>query len=321
MPDWQPSASIAAMQQRAELLSRIRKFFARRSVLEVETPLMSHHAVSDPHIDSIATRYQPAGGQTQSLYLQTSPEYAMKRLLAAGSGPIYQICKAFRNGEFGRRHNPEFTMLEWYRPGFTDMDLMDEVEALLAPLLGFFRVERFTYVDVFQQHLGIDPTELTATELKQITCQHVDIQLDDDDPATWMDLLFSHIIEPRLAHFPAVFIYEYPAAQAALARVRPGRQGKPVAARFELFVQGVELANGYHELTDPAEQKRRFQADQQYRAQRDLPQRPLDINLVQALEAGLPDCAGVALGLDRLLMLLMEADELSEVLSFDFNRA
>ncbi|MDF2181742.1 EF-P lysine aminoacylase EpmA [Neptuniibacter sp. CAU 1671] len=321
MSSWQPSASVEMLQQRAAILARIRAFFAQRQVLEVETPVMSHCAVSDPHIDSISVNYQVAGDSAQTLYLQTSPEYAMKRLLAAGSGSIYQMGKAFRNGECGRRHNPEFTMLEWYRVGFTDTELMDEVEALVVPILGIERIERQSYVEIFQQYLNVDPTVMSADALKKLAAEYIDIDLDDPDPVTWLDLLFSHVIEPQLKTRDAVFVTDYPAAQAALARLKAGKHGQTVAARFELFVRGMELANGYHELTDAEEQALRFEADQAYRAVHGLPQRPLDMRVVDALENGLPDCSGVALGVDRLVLLALGAETLPEVLSFDFNRA
>jgi len=322
MTPWQPSASVETLQQRAAILGRIRTFFSQRQVLEVETPLMSHCAVSDPHIDSISVNYQAAGDSAQALlYLQTSPEYAMKRLLAAGSGCVYQLGKAFRNGESGRRHNPEFTMLEWYRIGFTDTDLMDEIEALVSPILGIEGIERQTYLDIFQQYLKVDPTVLSVAELKKLTAEYIEIELDDSDPVTWRDLLFSHVIEPQLQARNAVFVTDYPADQAALARLKTDASGRQVAARFELFVRGMELANGYHELTDAQEQARRFEADQAYRAAHGLPQRPLDMRVVGALQTGLPDCAGVALGVDRLVMLALGAEALSQVLAFDVSRA
>ena len=320
---WQPSASIEHLQKRAETVRFIRDFFYAREVLEVETPLMSSCAVSDPFIDSIEVEYTsfPADSDSEQFYLQTSPEYAMKRLLAAGSGPIYQLAKAFRNGELGRRHNPEFTMLEWYRPGFDDSALMDEIEALISPLLSLSGIERITYTELFQRHLGIDIEQMSAADLALETKNHVDIQLQDDDRDTWLNLLMSHVIEPQLTSVPALFVTEYPASQAALARVRLNDQQVPVAARFELFVRGVELANGYHELTDAAEQKKRLEADQAKRKEMALPERPLDYRLVDALSAGLPDCAGVALGVDRLLMLMLESESIADVISFDLPRA
>lgn len=320
--EWQPTADMEYLRGRADLLAQIRAFFAARGVLEVETPVMSHCAVSDPFIDSIEAHYAPyPGAQSEILYLQTSPEYAMKRLLAAGSGAIYQMGKVFRNGECGQRHNPEFTMLEWYRPGFDDLQLMDEVEALVAPLLGLERIERLTYGEVFQRYLGLDPYQATLQQLVDTTRRHVDVVMEDEARDSWLNLLMSHVIEPKLAAERAVFVYEYPGSQAALARVRDDAEGRSVAARFELFVDGMELANGYHELTDAAEQAARLAQDQQVRGTLGLPQRPLEQRLVAALSAGLPDCAGVALGVDRLVMLALNARHIDQVVSFPFSRA
>ncbi|WP_415885862.1 EF-P lysine aminoacylase EpmA [Neptuniibacter sp. QD37_6] len=322
MNDWQPSASIDNLRKRGELFGYIRDFFKQRGVLEVDTPVMSNCAVSDPFIDSIEVDYRETlGAEGRQLYLQTSPEYAMKRLLAAGSGPIYQMSKVFRNGEYGRRHNPEFTMLEWYRPGFDDTDLIDEIEALIKPVLQLDQVERITYSDLFFRYLGFRPEEVVLEDLIKETRKHIDIELDDSDPDTWLNLLMSHVIEPQLEQVDAIIVMDYPQSQAALARVRKNSAGITVAARFELFVRGVELANGYYELTDSVEQKRRLDADQKQRATLDLPQRPLDTRLVDALEVGMPDCAGVALGVDRLLMLALRESSLANVIPFDLPRA
>ncbi|WP_415899238.1 elongation factor P--(R)-beta-lysine ligase [Neptuniibacter sp. QD48_11] len=322
MNDWQPSASIDNLRKRGELFGYIRDFFKQRGVLEVDTPVMSNCAVSDPFIDSIEVEYRETlGAEGRQLYLQTSPEYAMKRLLSAGSGPIYQMSKVFRNGEYGRRHNPEFTMLEWYRPGFDDADLIDEIEALIKPVLQLDQVERITYSDLFFRYLGFRPEEVVLEDLIKETRKHIDIELDDSDPDTWLNLLMSHVIEPQLEQVDAIFVMDYPQSQAALARVRRNAAGITVAARFELFVRGVELANGYYELTDSVEQKRRLEADQKQRAALDLPQRPLDSRLVDALEVGMPDCAGVALGVDRLLMLALRESSLANVIPFDLPRA
>ncbi|WP_292953653.1 MULTISPECIES: elongation factor P--(R)-beta-lysine ligase [unclassified Neptuniibacter] len=322
MSDWRPTATIENLQKRAELLAYIRQFFLQKGVMEVDTPVMSHCAVSDPFIDSIEVSYHPAVGlDSSTLYLQTSPEYAMKRILAAGSGAIYQMSKVFRNGESGSRHNPEFTMLEWYQPGYDDQDLMSEVEVLVGTVLGLGEIERITYSDLFQRYLGFRPEEVSARDLKSEALKHIDINLDDDNPDTWLNLLISNVIEPQLKSVPAIFVTEYPESQAALAKVKGGSAGIKVAARFELFIKGIELANGYHELTDFREQDRRLTADQLQRAELGLPQRPLDKRLVDALESGMPDCAGVALGVDRLLMLLLDSTTISEVIPFDHARA
>lgn len=248
----------------------------------------------------------------------------MKRLLAAGSGDIYQLARVFRDGEAGGRHNPEFTLLEWYRVGWDHHRLMDEVAALIGELLpGFARqpAERFSYRELFVQHLDLDPFRASVAEL--IACAEsrgigLPTGLSDDAPDPWLDLLLTHCIEPRLPSDRPVFVHDYPPAQAALARIRP--DDPPVAERFELYLGGIELANGFHELADPAEQRRRFERDNRLRAERGLPEIPLDEQLLAALEH-LPDCAGVALGIDRLLMLAAGKHRLDEVLAFPFERA
>ncbi|SER16810.1 lysyl-tRNA synthetase, class 2 [Amphritea atlantica] len=319
---WRATAPLNNLRKRAQIFAQIREFFATRDVLEVETPLMTSAAVSDPYIDTIECRYHPLPGQQeQSRYLQSSPEYAMKRLLASGSGAIYQICKAFRNGECGRRHNPEFTMLEWYRPGFDHHQLMDEVEALVAPLIGIDRFQRISYSALFRQYLQLDLQTATVQELAAITRQHIDIKMEDDNRDNWLNLLMSHVIEPQLDSQGAVFVYDYPASQAALARIAEDETGQPVACRFELFVAGVELANGYYELTDGGEQARRFQLDIAQRQSEGLPIRPTDSLLVDALESGMPECAGVAMGLDRLVMLALGTEQISDVIALPFDRA
>lgn len=313
--NWHPTASLGALRARADLYRQIRAFFAERQVLEVDVPVMAAAAVTDPHIDSIAARCGAA-----DYYLQSSPEFAMKRLLAAGSGAIYSLGKAFRNGEAGRRHNPEFTMLEWYRPGWDDHRLMDEVEALICQRLAINSVERLSYREVFQRCLDIDPHRATLVELKALARHHVELDWDDDCRDTWLDILITHVVEPRLGS-GLVFIHDYPASQAALARVCPDETGRPVARRFEAFVGGVELANGYWELTDGEEQARRFASDVKRRQQMALPVYPADQRLVAALNHGMPASAGVALGVDRLLMLQLGVSDIAEVLAFPIDRA
>ncbi|MBV1788786.1 EF-P lysine aminoacylase GenX [Marinobacterium sp. D7] len=318
--DWRPGATMENLRARARMLAQVRDFFARHEVMEVDTQLMSHCAVSDPFIDSIEVSYGAVPGQpTHRLYLQTSPEYAMKRLLAAGSGAIYQLGKVFRNGESGSRHNPEFTMLEWYRPGFSAEQLMDEVEALVGQVVPAFSARRVSYRALFQSELGIDPHVADVAQLQALCRQHVDAPFEDQSRDTWLNLLMSHVIEPRLLE--PVFVHSFPASQAALAQVVQDETGTPVATRFELFVRGIELANGYLELIDAQEQRRRLQQDQQQRAELVLPQRPLEMRLVAALEAGLPVCAGVALGFDRLVMLALGAQRIDQVIPFAFERA
>lgn len=324
--DWRPGASLDTLRLRARMLERLRDFFARRGVLEVETPLLSVAGSTDPALASFSTPYQgpglPAG---QPLYLHTSPEFPMKRLLAAGSGPIYQVARVFRDGEAGTRHNPEFSLLEWYRTGWELESLMDEVEALVTALRGdappLPATRRYAYRELFQAFLAIDPMMATVEELRAC-CHQAGIQAPDSMPGDevdpWLDLLLSHAIEPRLGP-GLVFLYDYPASQAALARVRPGEP--PLAERFELYWDGLELANGFHELGDATEQRARFVADNHKRAAQGWPCMPLDERLLAALEQGLPDCSGVALGLDRLLMRLAGLERIDQVLAFAIERA
>ncbi|MFO7640695.1 MAG: EF-P lysine aminoacylase EpmA [Candidatus Competibacteraceae bacterium] len=326
-PAWRPSADLAILRLRAELLKRIRAFFAVRGVLEVETPVLSAAAVTQPHLASFATPYSGPGSRYgQTLYLHTSPEFPMKRLLAAGSGCIYQIARVFRDGEAGRRHNPEFTLLEWYRVGFDADRLMDEVAELVTKLLSgrltLKEPERLSYRELFQRHLDLDPHRTSVAELAVCAAHHAvpippGMPADDTDP--WLDLLLTHWIEPRLGQGRLTFIYDYPASQAALARLRPG--DPPVGERFELYLNGLELANGFHELGDADEQRRRFEAENVARRARGLPVMPLDESLLDALAAGLPDCAGVALGFDRLVMLAAGKDTIQEVMAFPLERA
>ena len=322
MTDWKPSASQATLKIKARLLQRTRAFFLEHEVLEVETPIMSSAAVTDPHIESYAVQDLQQG---KLRYLHTSPEFAMKRLLAAGSGSIYQVCKVFRQGELGRQHNPEFTMLEWYRLGFDHQQLMTEVDSLLRQLLdGYLSLGetlRLTYRDAFVQYVGLDP-HVASIEQLQTKANEQGIKvtgLNDVDKDPWLDLLMTHVIEPNLPRDCPVFIYDYPASQAALARVR--QDAPPIAERFELYVSGMELANGFHELTDAQEQRLRFEADNRARHTADLNPMPIDTHFLAALEAELPDCAGVALGFDRLVMIAAGANSIAEVLTFDAERA
>ena len=319
MNDWQPGAPLDNLRRRAHIIDGIRRFFAERQVLEVDTPTLSSAAVSDPHLFPFATDYVPEGGGTaQTLYLHTSPEYPMKRLLAAGSGCIWQLCRVYRNGESGSRHNPEFSMLEWYRLGFDHHRLMDEVDDLVDAVLGCGRSRRVTYAALFDEHLGVDIHHYSQAQLARLGEQRCDFrgELDRDG---WLNLLFSHCIEPQL--LAPTMVYAFPASQAALARVVEGDDQLPSAARFELFIKGMELANGYFELTDAAEQARRFAADQQLRETYRRPTLPTDQRLIAALQQGLPECAGVALGVDRLVMLALDAGSIDEVIAFPLDRA
>jgi elongation factor P--(R)-beta-lysine ligase len=313
MPDWRPSATLPALQARAELYCRVRAFFAARGYLEVDPPLLGRGGTTDPAIESFSTQFSGV-----NYYLQTSPEFFMKRMLAAGSGPIYAICKAFRQGEQGRYHNPEFTLLEWYRPGFDDHRLMVEVGELLGGIL-HAPIDKKSYRKVFQERLALDPHLASLDELKHCARSHLGITWDDANRDVWLDLLFSHLIQPTL-HQAITLVYDYPAGQAALAKITKNADGQKVARRFEAFYAGVELANGYWELTDAAEQARRFAADNDCRRAGGQAPVQVDTKLVDALKAGMPDCAGVAVGLDRLLMLTTGASRLEDVIAFPWSR-
>lgn len=314
MTDWQPSASIEQLRQRARLYQQVRAFFAERAVMEIEAPVMGAAAVTDPFIDSVTAHC--AG---RSYYLQTSPEFAMKRLLAAGSGAIYSLGKVFRNGERGRKHNPEFTLLEWYRPGWDDRQLMEEVEALVLSVLPGLTVTYLSYREWFERHLGLDPHRATAGQLSALARERINIDAGEEDRDFWLDLLVTHELEATLGS-GLTFVYDYPASQAALARLGTDAEGQTVARRFEAFIGSMELANGYWELTDAPEQRRRFRADQEKRQTLGLPLYPVDEKLLAAIDAGLPESAGVALGVDRLLMCLSGVGSIAEVLAFDIDR-
>ena len=305
---WAPRAALDTLKARADLYRAVRVFFDARQVLEVDTPVLSRHATVDRHIDSFSTA--DARG-----WLQTSPEFAMKRLLCAGSGAIWQMAKVFRAEEAGRFHNPEFTLLEWYRVGFDHHALMNEVEALLraAGVTGP-TFARMSYGEAFDRHAGIDPFTASVDALKALP--EAEAFADETDRDVLLDLWMSHRVGPRLGRGTPCFVHDFPASQAALSRVVDGR-----AQRFELFWEGLELANGFWELSDAGEQQRRFTGEQAWRAARGLPVPPLDAHLIAALDHGLPDCAGVALGLDRLLMRLLHLESLGEVLAFPADRA
>ncbi|GDY27202.1 elongation factor P--(R)-beta-lysine ligase [Agarivorans sp. Toyoura001] len=283
---------------------------------------MSQACVSDVHLHSFATTLTgPAAPHSMSLYLQTSPEFHMKRLLAAGSGCIYQIAKAFRNEEAGRFHNPEFTMLEWYRVGFDHFALMDEMDTLIDLVLACGSAERLTYVEAFEQSLGINPLGASHADFVEVAkgLSVADLVEQETDRDTILQLLFSLGVEPYIGQQRPCFVYHFPASQAALAKI--SATDPRVAERFELYFKGVELANGFHELTDAEEQARRFAKDQQVREQHGLAPAQIDKRFLAALAAGLPECAGVALGIDRLLMLALETDNIQQVQSFSIERA
>lgn len=317
---WRPSASIEILRQRADLLQRIRAFFHARSVLEVETPIVARAGVTDPHIEGFAlTAGAGSGYPVPTLFLQTSPEYAMKRLLCAGSGPIWQIARVFRRDESGALHNPEFSLLEWYRPGFELHELIDEVDGLMHDLLQTPPATRHSYRDLFLDMTQLDPLAATDTALgERCVAQGLDAatHMHRDD---MLDFLFSHVLAPTLGFDAPAFVVGFPASQASLARLNPA--DSRIADRFELFINGVELANGFHELADAEEQRTRFEADRRVRQKTGQSAVAIDEQFIAALDSGLPDCAGVALGLDRLLMLQTGARHIHEVLAFPADRA
>jgi lysyl-tRNA synthetase class 2 len=326
--DWRPSAAPGVLRTRAALLARTREFFAARGVLEVDTPLLVNAPVSDVHLHSARVELAappavPARGiAPPALYLHTSPEYAMKRLLASGSGDIYQVCHVVRGLESGRLHNPEFTLIEWYRVGFSLAALMAEVEALVRALLGpaaaARTTERVSYRELFARELGLDPFTAPVAELAR-AARSLGLAGAIADRDTWLELLMGAVLGPRLGNKSFTFVHGYPASQAALARLD---DADPLSARrFELYCDGIELANGFHELAAAAEQRARFERDNSERRARGLPPAAPDERLLAALASGLPDCAGVALGFDRTLMLATGASRIEEVLPFATARA
>jgi len=307
--DWRPSATLQVVRERARVYRQIRTFFNTRGCLEVDTPVLMPTTNTDVQVGSLEL-----GGCQRRLFLQTSPEYAMKRLLAAGSGSIFQIGHAFRQDERGQRHNPEFSLLEWYREGYDYQQLMDEMELLITTLsLRQCDFSRISYRQLFAQSLDLKIADISLDDLRAECVRHVpgcDSQALDFDQC--LDLLLALVIAPDMRGYQ--FVYDYPRSQAALARI--SGSDSDIAERFELFYDGVELANGFSELTDAAQQRARFEADNRLRAQQGLPQYDIDECLLAALEHGLEDCAGVALGLDRLLMVLLDLDSIDQVLTF-----
>ncbi|VAW82210.1 Translation elongation factor P Lys34--(R)-beta-lysine ligase [hydrothermal vent metagenome] len=372
---WRPSASIEALKFRAQANKIIRHFFAVRDIMEVETPILSHFATTDPFIESFSCDIQVGTkklGEKSKAYLHTSPEFAMKRLVAAGAGPIFQLCKVFRQEELGRWHNPEFTLLEWYRPGLSYHQLIDETAELIQNLLvnsypllqpydanllelvvtdnlqpdnqaqthkqSLLPVIKISYADLFKQHIGVDPhlanVKLLASLVKKVGI-NLSIELNDLDKDSCLQLLLTHIIEPAMPKQKLVFIYDYPSSQASLAQL-DRRDNYQVAQRFECFFNGVELANGFQELTSATEQQQRFEQNNSHRADKNLRVYPFDQLLIDSMQSsdghdGLPDTAGVAVGVDRVLVFALEMsgcqvpnkdkNSLSSVLAFNFERA
>jgi elongation factor P--(R)-beta-lysine ligase len=318
---WSPTASLPTLRLRAELLAAVRGFFTDRGVLEVDTPALVHHAVTDLHIQSAQVQLP---GHSAPLFLHTSPEYSMKRLLAAGSGDIYQMAHVFRGDERGRLHNAEFTLIEWYRRGYSMQQLMQEVAQLARLLLGNapqWPLEAISYTQAFQRQLDCAPLTASAAALRALAIAHrLDPQLaarcGRDELLDW---LMGSAVGPHLGADRLCFVHSYPASQAALARLDAG--DPRVAMRFELYYRGIELANGFEELADAVEQRARFEADREQRRRRGLPAPEIDQALLDALAAGLPSVSGVAVGFDRLLMLRTGASDISAVLAFPLERA
>lgn len=307
---WQPTASFDVIKRRALLLQQIRDFMQGRGIIEVDTPILSHYGISDPYIQSMTAA--AAVEKNTQLYLHTSPELCMKRLLAAGSGPIYQIAHVFRDGESGKRHNTEFTMLEWYQTGFDYYRLMDEVGELLNEI-GLETPDRLTYAQSFLQTVNIDPHTADIEPLQDISREY-GWETDSEDRHALLDFVFSEVVLKKTNFDKPFIIYDYPACMSALATLKPGVPA--VSERFELFIAGMEIANGFNELTDADEQLKRFEADLNTRRNKNLPEPPIDKHFMTALESGLPKCAGVAVGIDRLLMVLSGKDDIKEVSTF-----
>lgn len=317
--DWRPTVPLEVLRLRARLLEQVRGHFASTGALEVETPVLVGAAVTDVHLESLVVHR--ADGRPLG-FLQTSPEYAMKRLLCAGAPDIFQVARVFREGERGRNHNPEFTMIEWYRHDMDHRELMDDVESLLRRLLEPLRAvgptRVVTYSDAFRDCLGCDPLRVATADLGACLRERgtdVPASLADDRDGL-LDLAMATHVAPGFAVDRLTFVHDFPASQAALARIRG-----PVASRFEAFWGGLELANGFHELGDPVEQLRRFASDLETRERHGRPRREPDRHLLAALAAGLPDCAGVALGFDRVVMVATQASRIDEVIPFPIERA
>jgi elongation factor P--(R)-beta-lysine ligase len=322
---WRPTASPEVLRLRAALNARIRGFFAERGVLEVETPVLSRAGNADPNIAPFALEFSGrVDGAPRRRWLRTSPEFALKRLLAAGVGDCYELGRVFRDGEAGGRHNPEFTMLEWYRVGWDHRRLAAEVAELVGEVLALVgrsaELETIAYRALYRRELGIDPMTAGVDQFRAALGE-VEIDPEGLTRDDWLDLLMTHRLQPRFAPDRMLAVFDYPASQCALARLRREPDGTVVAERFELYLGPLELANGYHELRDPREQGARFDRDLAVRAGRGAPTPPRDEALLAALDAGLPECAGVALGMDRLLMAMLGTARIADVLAFDFSRA
>ncbi|MGP9545127.1 EF-P lysine aminoacylase EpmA [Psychrobacter sp. AOP7-B1-25] len=323
-----PTMTLSMAQQRAQFISNIRQFFASRQVLEVQTPLLSQAGNTDTFLQSVAAHvtYQD---HPRTYYLHTSPEFAMKRLLASWRVPIYQICPVFRDNEIGARHNIEFTMLEWYQPDYSLDEIATELNELLEVLYGHSIVmSHYRYVDAFMDFVGIHPLTASLTALQAVAEDMGLVGFDfnnaedseENRRQSWLDLLFSHAVEPNLGHDLPTLIIEYPPATAALAKTAVDKDGNRIAKRFELYINGIEIANAYDELADGQALRDRFEQDNQLRARHNLPQMPIDEHLLAASDDLMP-CSGIAVGMDRLLMVLTGANSLEEVIPFPSGQA
>lgn len=323
--DWQPTASLETLKKRSQWLQQLRAFFYARQVMEVDTPMLSQAATPDLHLRSLSTQVQiPGEAESQTYYLHTSPEYPMKRLLCAGSGDIFYLGKVFRDGDVSRRHQVEFTMLEWYRLGFSMQDLIAETAELIQSILGDLPLQQLTYQQAFQTFAGIDDIHhATAQACRDCLARHQVpeiIGVDADDKPLWEQLILTEVIEPQLGQDGLHCITHYPAREAALAQINP--ENPDEALRFEFFVQGMELANGYQELQEGDVYQQRFEADLQQRQHLNLPTMPMDARLLSALQnEPLPNCAGVALGVDRLFQLALGQADIAQVVPFSTSRA
>lgn len=323
--NWQPTLSWEHAKLRADIIAKIRSFFRDRAVIEVETPLLANATITDVHLDPFVTQFNYSTdsplSQSKALYAQTSPEFAMKRLLASGYGCCYQLCKAFRHESHGRYHNPEFTMLEWYRVGVDHFQLMDEVSELLVSVLGCTTVNKISYQQLFLKQVEIDPLEATRNELLALI-RHRGVFSDwlaEENVDTLLQFIMSEIIEPNIGIDAPCFVYNFPASQASLARIC--KADTRVAERFECYYRGIELANGFNELTNARQQLDRFMQDNEIRIAQGKVARMIDENFIAALNHGLPECAGVALGVDRLIMIALNADSIDKVISFPIGTA
>ncbi len=316
--EWQPSASVELLKQRAHILQRIRIFFVERELTEVETPIFSHFAGTEPNLNAVTADLKLRGKSCEG-FLQTSPEYAMKRLLSAGMGDCFQISRVFRADEQGRFHNPEFSLLEWYRLNFDDRKLLEEVEQFLHEILNCGAAEYCEYQQLFVKFLEIDPLKATFKELQNCTKKVMEYPPELDSKDDYLQLLFSACIEPKIGFERPCFVTDYPASQASLARINA--DNPQLSCRFEVFFKGIELGNGFYELNDAEEQQQRFVEENKRRQKMGIETMEIDTRLIEALQHGLPDCSGIAIGIDRLVMLATDAKHINEVMAFPVDRA